>query len=213
MASSSDSSFKIAYIKDDGVLAFIPITERNKKVGYIAIGSAITSYARNFTIRAAQENFHGVNKRGFIYADTDSIHCDLKPEELNGVKIHDKNFCCWKLESTWDVGYFTRQKTYIEHVIEEDLKPIEKPYYNIKCAGMSQKCKDLFDLSMSNTLKKEDKTKYNKEEQEFLFNKETGEPIKRSITDFKNGLKIPGKLLPKRIKGGIILKDTYYEMR
>ena len=213
MASSSDSSFKIAYIKDNGVLAFIPITERKKKVGYIAIGSAITSYARNFTIRAAQENFHGVNKRGFIYADTDSIHCDLNPEELNGVKIHDKNFCCWKLESTWDVGYFTRQKTYIEHVIEEDLKPIEKPYYNIKCAGMSQKCKDLFDLSMSNTLKKEDKTKYNKEEQEFLFNKETGEPIKRSITDFKNGLKIPGKLLPKRIKGGIILKDTYYEMR
>ena len=213
MASSSDSSFKVAYIKDDGVLAFIPITERKKKTGYIAIGSAITSYARNFTIRAAQENFHGVNKRGFIYADTDSIHCDLKPEELKGVKIHDKNFCCWKLESTWDVGYFTRQKTYIEHVIEEDLKPIEKPYYNIKCAGMSQKCKDLFDLSMSNTLKKEDKTKYNKEEQEFLFNKETGEPIKRTITDFKNGLKIPGKLLPKRIKGGIILKDTYYEMR
>ena len=73
--------------------------------------------------------------------------------------------------------------------------------------------KDLFDLSMSNTLKKEDKAKYNKEEQEFLFNKETGEPIKRSITDFKNGLKIPGKLLPKRIKGGIILRDTYYEMR
>lgn len=213
MASSSDSSFKIAYIKDDGVLAFIPITEHKKKTGYIAIGSAITSYARNFTIRAAQQNFHGVNKRGFIYADTDSIHCDLKPEELNGVKIHDKNFCCWKLESTWDIGYFTRQKTYIEHVIEEDLKPIEKPYYNIKCAGMSQKCKDLFDLSMSNTLKREDKTKYNKEEQEFLFNKETGEPIKRSITDFKNGLKIPGKLLPKRIKGGIILKDTYYEMR
>ena len=213
MASSSDSSFKIAYIKDNGVLAFIPITERKKKTGYIAIGSAITSYARNFTIRAAQENFHGVNKRGFIYADTDSIHCDLNPEELIGVKIHDKNFCCWKLESTWDVGYFTRQKTYIEHVIEENLKPIEKPYYNIKCAGMSQKCKDLFELSMSNTLKKEDKIKYNKEEQDFLFNKETGEPIKRTITDFKNGLKIPGKLLPKRIKGGIILKDTYYEMR
>ena len=213
MASSSDSSFKVAYIKDDGVLAFIPITERKKKTGYIAIGSAITSYARNFTIRAAQENFHGVNKRGFIYADTDSIHCDLNPEELIGVKIHDKNFCCWKLESTWDVGYFTRQKTYIEHVIEENLKPIEKPYFNIKCAGMSQKCKDLFELSMSNTLKKEDKIKYNKEEQDFLFNKETGEPIKRTITDFKNGLKIPGKLLPKRIKGGIILKDTYYEMR
>ena len=213
MASSSDSSFKIAYIKDDGVLSFIPIKENNKKTGYIPIGSAITSYARNFTIRAAQANYRGVNKRGFIYADTDSIHCDLQPEEIQGIKVHDKNFCCWKLESSWDVGYFTRQKTYIEHVVAEDLKPIDKPYYNIKCAGMPQKCKDLFDLSMANKLTKEDYTNYTKEEQEFLFNIKTHEPIKRTISDFKNGLKIPGKLLPKRIKGGILLTDTYYEMR
>ena len=32
-------------------------------------------------------------------------------------------------------------------------------------------------------------------------------------TDFKIGLKVPGKLQPKRIKGGIVLKDTTYEMR
>ena len=36
---------------------------------------------------------------------------------------------------------------------------------------------------------------------------------KRTIIDFQKGLKVPGKLLPKRILGGIILKDTTYEMR
>ena len=35
---------------------------------------------------------------------------------------------------------------------------------------------------------------------------------KRELTDFKIGLTIPGKLLPKRIKGGILLVDTTYEL-
>ena len=149
LASSTDSSFKIAYVKEDKSIGFIPVTEHEKEAGYIACGSAITSYARNFTIRAAQKNYYGKDKRGFIYADTDSIHCDLEPEEITGIKVHDKNFCCWKLESCWDKAIFTRQKTYIEHVVKEDLEPIEEPYHNIKCAGMPDKCKNLFALSMT----------------------------------------------------------------
>ena len=78
--------------------------------------------------------------------------------------------------------------------------------YGKKQSYSLSRLNDIDDLCSTNI-------KYNIEEQDFLFNEETGEPIKRSITDFKNGLKIPGKLLPKRIKGGIILKDTYYEMR
>ena len=35
----------------------------------------------------------------------------------------------------------------------------------------------------------------------------------RNITDFKIGLVVPGKLLPKRIRGGVLLTDTTYEMR
>ena len=148
MASSPDSSFKVAYVKDDKSLGFRTVLANDKIPGYIPIGSAITSYARNFTIRAAQMNYHGRNKPGFIYADTDSIHCDLLPSELKGIKVHDKNFCCWKLESCWDIGYYVRQKTYIEHIIQENCEDIPDPYYNIKCAGMPQKCKDLFLLSM-----------------------------------------------------------------
>ena len=74
---STDSSFKIAYVKEDKSIGFMQVVENEKKPGYIAIGSAITSYSRNFTIRDAQKNYYGENKRGFIYADTDSIHCDL----------------------------------------------------------------------------------------------------------------------------------------
>ena len=147
-ASNKKSSFKVAYIKDDKSLGFYTITAYDKTPGYIPVGAAITSYARNFTIRAAQKNYHGVDKRGFIYADTDSIHCDLEPNELEGVKEHEKDFCCWKFESCWDDAYFTRQKTYIEHITHENRNPVEKPFYNVKCAGMPDKCKNLFIHSM-----------------------------------------------------------------
>ncbi len=209
MASNEDSSFKFAYIKDDKTIGFIPIAEANKKAGYIPVGSAITSYARNFTIRAAQKNYHGVNKRGFIYADTDSIHCDLEPQQITGIEVHNKNFCCWKLESCWDTAVFTRQKTYIEHVTHEDLEKIDKPYYNIKCAGMPQKSKDLFELSMQGTA--DINEEWTDEEKDFLF--KDGKPIKRELSDFKVGLKVPDKLIPKRIRGGILLMESTYELR
>ena len=206
MASSKDSSFKIAYVKPDKSLGFLPVQEANKKAGYIPIGSAITSYSRNFTIRVAQKNYHGVNERGFIYADTDSVHCDLQPEEMVGMTVHDSNFCCWKLESCWDIAIFTRQKTYIEHVTHENLKPVE-PYYSIKCAGMPEKCKKLFEMSMTGfSLTPEEVRDYEEDELKFLS-------VKRELDDFKVGLKVPGKLMPKRIRGGVLLVDTNYEMR
>lgn len=187
MASNTDSSFKVAGIKPDESIGYESYEQNDKKAGYIAVGSAITSYARNFTIRAAQKNYYGVDKPGFIYADTDSIHCDLRPEDFKGITVHPKNFCCWKLESSWDVGIFARQKTYIEHVVAEDLEPIEKPYYNVKCAGMPDKCK-----------------------QQFVDWINSG---KCTLKDFKVGLTIHGKLVPKRIKGGVLLVETDYTMR
>ena len=186
---------------EDGTLLYIPIEQYEKKAGYIPIGTAITSYARNFTIRAAQSNYYGKAKPGFIYADTDSIHCDINYKDLTGVPIDDKEFCKWKLESTWDTAIYVRQKTYMERVIEENLEPCE-PQWDIKCAGMPKRCKDLFLTSMGSG----DVIPKTKEEEEFLS-------VKRTITDFKVGLKVPSKFLPCQIIGGIILKETTYEMR
>ena len=187
MAASTDSSFKVPFIKPDGVIGLRDVEANDKKPGYIPIGSAITSYARNFTIRAAQQNYYGIDEPGFIYADTDSIHCDLPPEALKGIRVHPTDFCAWKLESCWDTAIFTRQKTYIEHITKENLEPIDSPYYNVKCAGMPESCKKLFIKGMENN--------------------------EYQLSDFKIGLVLPGKLMPRRIKGGILLCETTFEMR
>ncbi len=200
MASSTNSSFKLAYTRDDKSIGFVTVTADDKQPGYIPVGSAITSYARNFTIRAAQKNFYGADKPGFIYADTDSIHCDLPEVALKGIKIHSKNFCCWNLESHWQKGYFVRQKTYLEE---------ENGELTIKCAGMPEKSKNLFKLSL--------KEEYTEEEQQLIEEMTEQEKeflkTKRNLKNFDIGLTVPGKLLPKRIKGGVILVDTTYEMR
>lgn len=70
---------------------------------------------------------------------------------------------------------------------------------------MPQKCKDLFDKSMQGYKVKESDN-YTQSELKFL-------ETKRDYSDFKAGLCVPGKLLPKRIKGGVLLVDTTYEMR
>lgn len=220
MASSTNSSFKVAFEKDDGSVGFYEVNENDKKPGYIPVGSAITSYARNFTIRAAQQNYYGVDKPGFIYADTDSIHCDLPSDQIRGIKVHPTNFCCWKLESSWDIGWFVRQKTYIEHVVAEDLEKVEKPYYNIKCAGMPKKCKDLFAESFNPKVAEDIEHDINPrdETQRLSDSKLTPEEVQflsktRTFKDFKRGLTVPGKLLPRRIKGGVLLVDTEFTMR
>lgn len=126
MAKSDDSSFKHAFLEDDRV-KFENFIENEKEPGYIACGSAITSYAKEATIRAAQANYHPGSPHTFIYSDTDSIHITVPEKEVSGFDIHEKDLCCWKKECEWTEGWFVRQKTYIEKVNDE---------YNITCAGL-----------------------------------------------------------------------------
>lgn len=195
MATSPINMFKVPY-NDAGVIKYKIIKGYDKNAGYIAIGSAITSYARNFTIRSAQQNYDN-----FIYADTDSIH--IKGHNVKGIEIHPKNFCCWKNETSWDKAIFVRQKTYIEHVIKEDGVDVESAYYNVKCAGMNDRCKKLMLLSFG---EKEEVTRLTDEEKEFIS-------VERSLKDFKVGLVVPGKLLPHVIDGGTVLYSTTFKLR
>ena len=201
MATSTNSSFKLAYTDvETETVKFKDVREFDKKAGYIAIGSAITSYAREFTIRASQKNY-----KHFVYADTDSMHLkDIKPNEVKGIKVHDKNFCCWKLESYWDKGIFARQKTYIERVTHEDGEEVE-PYNNIKCAGMPSRSKELLNAKLTGVYNG-DYNKLSKNEKDFIKNT-------CNFTDFRVGLKVPGKLVPKTIKGGVVLTETDFTMR
>lgn len=211
-ATSMDSSYKILYLNDNGEMRSYPIEANDKKPGYIPVGSAITSYARAFTITAAQANYYGPNKPGFIYADTDSIHCDLTSDQIKGAPKHPTKFNHWKYETTWDYGKFIRAKTYVEHVTHEDEEPVETPYYNMKCAGMSEHVKLLFLYSTGDKVSRETLEKDNglekldKEELEFINDPHT-------MDDFKIGLEIPGMLKAKNIKGGTLLVKSHYKMR
>lgn len=207
LGASDDSSQKVAYLENDEI-HFKYIEAHNKEPGYIPAGAAITSYARDFTIRAAQKNYYGPDKRGFIYADTDSIHCDLYPEELKGIPTHNTEFNHWKLEGSWVMGRFIRQKCYIEYITHENLVECI-PYYNVKGSGMKKRVRELFVASITG----EDPEKLSPEEHDFLYDKTTGKRIQRTIEDYSAGLEIPGNLKAKRIRGGIILESHTFKMR
>lgn len=197
-ATGIDSSFKIFHLDNNGNVFSESVKEQDKQGGYIAIGSAITSYSRDFIIRHAQANYDN-----FIYADTDSMH--LKGRQAKLVKIHPTKLLHWKCESYWDHALFVRSKTYIEHVTHDNEKPVKKPYYLMRCAGLPERCKNLF-LESCGFETNYDFGKLLPTEKEFLKEK-------REISDFKVGIKIPGKLKQKRIKGGIILRDEFFIMK
>ena len=205
MASNKNSSFKYCYMRsEENTLGFIDVEAYDKKAGYIPIGSAITSYAREFTIRTAQMNYDN-----FIYADTDSLHLSVNDmSQVKGVTLHDTEFCCWKCEALWDEAIFVRQKTYIEHVTHEDLKPIDHPYYNIKCAGLPKKANKLLNLSMTQDWENNKALIEDLKETQIEWAK-----TKRTISDFKIGLSVPASLKAKRIEGGTVLIDGDYYMR
>lgn len=206
MGASDDSSQKVAELVD-GQIRFSYVEGHEKQPGYIPIGAAITSYARAFTIRAAQKNYHGPNARGFIYADTDSLHADLYPEEFIGLPVDDNAFNHWKLEVSWVMGRFIRQKCYIEYITHENQKEC-LPYYNVRASGMKKRAAELFIASITGV----DPPKLTDDERDFLYDS-TGKRICRTIEDFSPGLEVPGNLKLKRITGGCILSQNKFKMR
>lgn len=205
-AAKMDSSFKIPWLDDDrDCIRFREQEEHDAQPGYIAVGAAITSEARVFTITHAQM----CHERGqFLYSDTDSIH--LKGEIPEGIPIAKNELCTFKIEAEFDEAFYQNAKRYIEHIIDEPMedKPPQKPYYSITAAGLPQRGKDLFICSIGGKdieeLKKD--KELSKEEEEFV-------KVKRGIKDFDVGIVIPGKLRVKRMKGGIVLEPTTFSIR
>lgn len=196
-ATSPYSNFKVGRLKDD-TMKYECVPDKSMKGGYLPIGAAVTAYARRFTITAAQLNYNR-----FCYADTDSIHC-IGDKPLKGVNIDPVKMLHWKIESVWDYAYFTRAKTYIEHAVEIDEKPVDE--FIIKCAGLPQYCKKLLEHSLRGTMptpKEQEKM----ELEDILFCEDH-----RTVEDFDTGLCVPGKLRPKTIPGGVILERCYFEI-
>lgn len=135
-ATSLKAQSKNPFLDEDDIVHYALGNEEDKKGIYLPVGSFITAYARNKTIRTSQSIMdysykkYGENK--YIYSDTDSIHCLLDIDELKQFCEIDKvKLGAWKHEGTFSKAKFVRQKCYIEEI---------EGKINITCAGMPKQC-------------------------------------------------------------------------
>lgn len=152
----------------DGKVRYVNGERERRETIYIPVGTFVTSYARNLTIRSAQSVYDR-----FIYADTDSLHL-VGTDIPEGLKVHPSELGAWKHESTFARAKFIRAKTYMEEEIIQD----NRTQWKITCAGMPKECHSQV-----------------------------------SLENFKMGARYAGKLLPRHVKGGIVLQPTTFEIR
>lgn len=178
---------------------------------YIPIACAITSFARKFTISAAILNFET-----FRYSDTDSLKLVLNGKKPNAIKEDNTALSCWKNEGVTQHSIFLRQKTYMEFDI--DNSNMKKSTFDVKACGMPERSKILFIENLKgnkplnnclyyrNSKGRLEKMKLSVEELEFMEQDLT-------INDFKVGLCVPGKLMPRVIKGGTVLEEVDFTIK
>lgn len=192
---------KEPYIGEDGKVHFRKSEEVEKEGVYIAMACFITAYARNKTIRAAQQitdDYNsGKSKIQFVYADTDSCHCVSPDGSLpQSLDIHPTKLGAWDHEATAVKAKFLRQKCYMEkHIISEKSyrKALEDP----------------------DTIRE----LYEKEGENYYFTKITvagmPETCYKNVTfdNFRIGAKYPGKLAHRTVMGGVVLEDTDFTIK
>lgn len=157
---------RFPFLDGDGIVRLGIHEKEYRDPIYIPVGSFITSYARNKTIRTSQKiKEYSIEKYGkdlYIYSDTDSIHTLLPLEDCKKLfEIDDYELGKWAHEAHFTKARFVRQKCYIEEfeISQEDYLKIlidkeddednnkiiyEKDYkfYELKVtsAGLPQNC-------------------------------------------------------------------------
>lgn len=191
---------KIPYY-DNGLIRYAMGEKEQRKPLYIPVGTFITAWARHKTITSAQKVYPM-----FVYADTDSLHLNLKlPEQLSnmsndeleklttedlqkyGVPLPDDFVIdpvalgAWKIESRFTRARFIRQKSYIEDWNPPNTWGTDQyntSLLNITCAGMPKQCYPFV-----------------------------------TWENFREGASYKGKLAPKHVKGGIVLKEIDFTIK
>lgn len=227
-ATSTKAKSKFPYLGEDGIIHYEMGEEEEKQPIYIPVGAFVTAYARYKTISTAQ-------KLGalFAYADTDSCHISIDlPESIlnmsekeieklttkellkHGVKLPEGfdvdpvALGAWKCESKFYRARFIRQKTYVEDWNTPDTW--NKPEFST--SKVKEECEEK-GLDFNEEIKKY-KGMYDKD----LLNITcAGMPSKCyqyvNWDNFYEGQSFKGKLQPKHVKGGIVLKDTIFTIK
>ena len=181
-----ESSVKHPYLDENGIISFFGETGEPRESIYTPIASFTTAWARNKTIRSAQCNYDR-----FYYADTDSIHLSgLEPPKENELfHIHESELGKWKCEMVFHKAKYVRAKTYLESPYLKNGKIVENPSELddtcIKSEHPEVKCAGMPDNCKSLV----------------------------TYDNFEYGAEFEGKLMPKRIKGGVVLRETTYQIK
>lgn len=112
-------------VLEDGIVKFPLLPEEYGEAQYLPAGAFITSYARAFTVRAAQANYDR-----WVYSDTDSNYF-LGTEPPKDMEVDDVKLGAWKMENEFSRIKCLRAKAYC-YETEEGL--------TVHCAGMPAKC-------------------------------------------------------------------------
>lgn len=163
-ATNPDVTGKRPHLDDDGVVRLRKSDPETRDPVYTPMGVFITSYARDITIRAAQQNYDT-----FAYADTDSLHL-LTRDEPEGIEVDPHRLGAWKREYGFQSGVYLRAKQYGE------LKDYGD--HEIHIAG-----------APSNIVSK------------------------MTLDDLEIDRVFHGKLVPERVPGGLVLKETTFTIQ
>lgn len=202
---TNPKAFKKIPVKDhEGIVRYVTINSEKiaQEYGveppqlrdpvYTVMGCFITAYAREKTIRSAQQVYDR-----FIYADTDSLH--LEGFEIpEGLEIHSTKLGAWKNEGFFCNSKYIRAKTYMETMICKKSNSLEN-----YCKAMN-KSDSINEVWLNGDTITWHETKVTC----------AGMPdnVKEQVTydNFHSGSTFGGKLLPRRYKGGIVLTDTNF---
>ena len=186
-ASNPDITGKVPYLREDGSSGYKIGDKEEKDPIYTAMGVFITSYARSITITTAQKCFNRI-----CYCDTDSIHLTGTeiPPEIEHI-VDDTKLGYWSHESSFERAKFIRQKTYCEEINGK---------LDVKCAGMPEVIK---------TQEEEKRIEINENR------RKQGLPDINFVTwdNFHVGFQSWGKLLPRHVSGGTVLRDTEFTLK
>lgn len=189
-ATSTDVTPKYPVLIDD-VVKYVMGDDDTREPIYCPVAVFITAYARDELVTAILDNYDR-----FIYCDTDSMHL-IGSETPKNIRLHDTEFCAWKVEGSFTRARHLRAKTYIwdlptdsegRHIVE------------VKCAGMPDNIKehcsfDNFYIGFSN---------FEKDGNGKIVLDSYGQPI------IKPGW---GKLMPKEVPGGVVFVDGKFEIK
>lgn len=144
-ATNPDVTSKIPYLDDNGIVQFQLGDIETRDPVYTPMGIFITSWARDKTIRSAQQNYDI-----FAYADTDSLHLvtDKIPDNLD---IHPTKLGAWKHEGDFIEAKFLRAKCYVERknvcTCKSDHPHNRGCGYFAKVAGLPHSISDQIEFS------------------------------------------------------------------